>query len=62
MRDWYRKWFCVQQEQEPFVACDVSQILEQQESWSVRSTSAEMEQVQELLGFFDRNQIDIPIV
>jgi hypothetical protein len=31
-RDWYKKWFYVQQEQEPFVACDVARIPEQQES------------------------------
>jgi hypothetical protein len=37
MRDWYKKWFYVQQQQEPFIACDVVQILEQQESWSVRT-------------------------
>jgi hypothetical protein len=43
MRDWYRKWFYMQQEQEPFVACDISQILKQQESWLTRLTSAEME-------------------
>jgi hypothetical protein len=41
LRDWY-KWFYVQQEQEPFITCDVSQIPEQQESWSARPTSAEM--------------------
>jgi hypothetical protein len=29
MRDWYKKWFYVQQEQEPFVAYDVAQIPEQ---------------------------------
>jgi hypothetical protein len=29
-RDWYKKWLYVQKEQEPFVACDVAQILEQQ--------------------------------
>jgi hypothetical protein len=62
MRDWYRKWFDVQQEQEPLVACDISQIPEQQESWSTRPTSAEMVQVQELLGLFNKNQIDGPIV
>jgi hypothetical protein len=28
-RDWYKKWFYVQQEQEPFVACDITQIPEQ---------------------------------
>jgi hypothetical protein len=54
-RDWYKKWFYVQQEQEPFVACDVAQILEQQESWSARSSSDEMVPVEELLGMFDRN-------
>jgi hypothetical protein len=45
MRDWYHKSFYVLQEQEPLTACDVSQILEQQESWSVRLTSTEMVQV-----------------
>jgi hypothetical protein len=29
MRGRYKKWFYVQQEQEPFVACDVAQIPEQ---------------------------------
>jgi hypothetical protein len=62
MRDWYYKWFYVQQEQELFMACDVSQILEQQESWSMRQTSAMMVQVQELLKLFDRTRIDGPIV
>jgi hypothetical protein len=41
-RDWYKKWFYVQQEQEPFIACDVTQIPKQQESWSTRPTSVEM--------------------
>jgi hypothetical protein len=44
------------------VACDVSQIPEQQESWSARLTSVKMVQVQELLGLFDRTRIDGPIV
>jgi hypothetical protein len=52
----------VQQEQEPFAACDVSQIPEQQESWSARPTNAEMVQVQELLELFDKIRIDGPIV
>jgi hypothetical protein len=55
MRDWYKKWFYVQQEQEPFVACDVAQIPEQQESWSARLSSAEIVQVEELLGLFDKS-------
>jgi hypothetical protein len=42
MKDWYKKWFYVQQEQEPFVPCDIAQIPEQQESWSARPTSAKM--------------------
>jgi hypothetical protein len=61
-RDWYKKWFYVQQEQEPFVACDVAQILEQQESWSARLSSAERVHVEELLGMFDRNRLDRPTV
>jgi hypothetical protein len=32
IRDWYKKWYYVQQEQEPFIAYDVAQIPEQQES------------------------------
>jgi hypothetical protein len=62
VRDWYKKWFYVQQEQEPFVACDVAHIPEQQESWSVRPTSAEMVQVEELLGMIDRRQLDRPTI
>jgi hypothetical protein len=42
IRDWYKKWFYVQQEQEPFVTCDVAQIPEQQESWLARPCSTEM--------------------
>lgn len=38
MRDWYRKWFYVQQEQELLAPCDVSQMPEAQESWSERPT------------------------
>jgi hypothetical protein len=44
------------------VTCDISQIPEQQESWSARLASAKMVQVQELLGLFDKTQIDGPIV
>jgi hypothetical protein len=62
MRDWYRKWFYVQQQEESLVACDVSQIPEQQESWLARPTSAEMVQVQELLRLFDNTRIDGPII
>jgi hypothetical protein len=61
-RDWYKKWFCMQQEQESFLACDVAQIPEQQESWSVRPSSAEMVQVEELLRMFDKNRLDGPTV
>jgi hypothetical protein len=56
MRDWYKKWFYVQQEQEPFVACDVAQIPEQQQRWSARPTSAKMVQVEELLGMIDSKE------
>jgi hypothetical protein len=62
IRDWYKKLFYVQQEQEPFVACDVAQILEQQESWLTRPSSAKMVQVEELLGMFDRNRLNGPTV
>jgi hypothetical protein len=41
--------------QEPLVAYVVAQILEQQESWSARLSSAKTVQVEELLGMFDRN-------
>jgi hypothetical protein len=45
----------MQQEQEPFVACDIAQIPEQQESLSARPSSAKMVHVEELLGMFDKN-------
>jgi hypothetical protein len=62
MRDWYKKWFYVQQEQEPFVACDMAQIPEQQQRWSVRLTSAKMVQVEVLLGMIDRRQLNGPTI
>jgi hypothetical protein len=62
MKDWYKKWFYVQQEQEPFITCDVVQIPEQHENWSARPTSAEMVQVEELLGVIDRSQLDAPTI
>jgi hypothetical protein len=62
IRDWYKKWFYVQQEQEPFIACDVAQIPEQQESWSARPSSAEIVQVEELLWLFDKSRLDGPTV
>jgi hypothetical protein len=61
-KDWYKKWLYVQQEQEPFVACDVAQILEQQESLSARPSNAGMVQVEELLVIFDKNRLDGPTV
>jgi hypothetical protein len=61
-RDWYKKWFYMQQEHEPFVACDVTQIPEQQESWLARPSSTEMVQVEELLRMFDRSWLDGPTV
>jgi hypothetical protein len=59
MRDWYKKWFYVQQEQEPFVAYDIAQIPKQQENWSA---SAKMVRVEELLGMFNRSQLDRPTI
>jgi hypothetical protein len=40
MKDWYKKWFYVQLEQELFVAYDIAQIPEQHENWLTRPTSA----------------------
>jgi hypothetical protein len=61
-RDWYKKWFYMQQEQEPFVAYDVAHVPEQQEILSARPSSAEMVEVEELLGMVDRSQLDGPTV
>lgn len=62
MRDWYKKWFCVQQQDELSMHCDITQIPERRESWSARPFAAEMEQVQELLELFDRDHLDGPMV
>jgi hypothetical protein len=40
----------------------MAQIPEQQESWSVRPTSAEMVHVEELLGMINRRQLDGPTI
>jgi hypothetical protein len=63
IRDWYKKWFYVQQEVgDTLTPCDIGQIPEQQDSWSEVPHTAEMVQVRELLELIDRRRIDGPYV
>ena len=48
LKGWNAKWFYMKQSH-PTVRCDVNQISENQRSWSEKPTSADMEQVKELL-------------
>ena len=48
LKGWNTRWFYMKQS-DPVVRCDIDQILENQRSWSEKPTSADMEQVKELL-------------
>ena len=47
-KGWNAKWFYMKQSH-PAIQCNVDQILENQRSWLEKPTSADMEQVKELL-------------
>ena len=48
LKGWNVRWFYMKQSHSA-IRCDVDQILENQRSWSEKTTSADMEQVKELL-------------
>ena len=48
LKGWNARWFYMKQSH-PAIRCDIDQILENQRSWSEKLTSADMEQVKELL-------------
>ena len=48
LKGWNTRWFYMKQS-DPAIQCDVDQIPENQRSWSEKPTSADMEQVKELL-------------
>lgn len=52
----------MQQEQEPFAACDVSQIPEPQVTWTKGPSGNDMVQVRELLQLIDKSRLDGPII
>ena len=49
LKGWNARWFYMKQSH-PTIRCDVDHILESQNSWSEKPSSADMEQVRELLG------------
>ena len=49
LKGWNARWFYMKQSH-PTAHCDVDHILESQKSWSEMLSSADMEQVRELLG------------
>ena len=49
LKGWNAKWFYMKQSH-PAIHYDIDHILESQKSWSERPSSADMEQVRELLG------------
>ena len=49
LKGWNARWFYMKQSH-PAVRCDVDHILESQKSWSKMPSSADMEQVRELLN------------
>ena len=48
LKGWNARWFYMKQSH-PAIRCDVDQIPENQRRWSKKPTSANMEQVKELL-------------
>lgn len=62
MRDWYRKWFYVEQELEPLTPCDPAQIPETRETWSEKPNTSDMVQVEKLLKLINRAELDGPMV
>lgn len=62
LTDWYQKWFYVHQQPGCEVACDILRVLEAQDSWSVRPSDGEMEEVRELLALIDWRCLDGPMV
>ena len=48
LKGWNARWFYMKQSH-PTIWCDIDQISENQRSWSEKPTSADMEQVKELL-------------
>ena len=49
LKGWNTRWFYMKQSH-PAIRCDVDHVSENQRSWSDRPSSADMEQVRELLG------------
>ena len=49
LKGWNVRWFYIKQSH-PTIRCDIDQILKNQKSWSKKPTSADMDQVKELLG------------
>ena len=49
LKGWNARWFYMKQSH-PAIRCDVDHVLENRRSWSERPSSADMEQVRELLG------------
>ena len=49
VKGWNARWFYMKQSH-PTIRCDVDHMLENQRSWSERLSSADMEQVRDLLG------------
>ena len=49
LKGWNARWFYMKQSH-PAIRCDADHIPESQKSWSERPSSADMEQVRELLG------------
>ena len=61
LKGWNTRWFYMKQNH-PAIRCDVDHILENQMSWSEKSTSANMDQVKELLGLIKGMKVNGVVV
>ena len=61
LKGWNARWFYMKQSH-PAIHCDVNHILESQRSWSKKPSSADMEQVRELLDLIKGVEINDRLV
>ena len=57
LKGWNARWFYMKQSH-PAIRCDVDHIPESQKSWSEKPSSADMEQVRELLNLIKGVEIN----
>ena len=61
LKGWNARWFYMKQSH-PAIRCDVDHVLQNQRSWPKKPSSADMEQVREILGLIKGVKMDVGLV